>query len=69
MALKDEWKETGKDIGHAFKSLGKTLPKALKPLKSGRMRKKDRITKRAKRRKTIIPETINNPIDRPYPIL
>ena len=25
MALKDEWKETGKDIGHAFKSLGKTL--------------------------------------------
>ena len=25
MALKDEWKETGKDIGHAFNSLGKTL--------------------------------------------
>lgn len=25
MALKDDWKETGKDLGHAFKNLGKTL--------------------------------------------
>ena len=25
MALKDDWKETGKDLGHAFKNPGKTL--------------------------------------------
>ncbi len=25
MALKDDWKETGKDLGHAFKNLGKTI--------------------------------------------
>ena len=25
MALKDEWKKTGKDIGHAFKDFGKAV--------------------------------------------
>lgn len=28
--LKSEWKETGKEIGHAFKGLGKTLVKTAK---------------------------------------
>lgn len=27
MALRDSWKETGKDLGHAFTGLGKTLVK------------------------------------------
>ena len=25
MALKDNWKETGKGLGHAFSTLGKTI--------------------------------------------
>lgn len=25
MSTKQEWKETGKDLGHAFKGLGKTI--------------------------------------------
>lgn len=28
--LKDNWKETGKDLGHAFSGLGKTLIKTAK---------------------------------------
>ncbi len=28
MALRDEWKNTGKDLGHAFANLGKTLVKS-----------------------------------------
>lgn len=27
MSLKDNWKETGKGLGHAFRDLGKTLVK------------------------------------------
>lgn len=27
MSLKDEWKTTGSDLGHAFKALGKALIK------------------------------------------
>lgn len=27
MSLKDEWKTTGSDLGHAFKGLGKALIK------------------------------------------
>ncbi len=30
MALKDEWKQTGKDLGGAFADLGKTLLKTAK---------------------------------------
>lgn len=29
MALKEDWKKAGKDIGHAFKSTGKSLGKTL----------------------------------------
>jgi len=28
MALRDDWKNTGKDLGHAFANLGKTLVKS-----------------------------------------
>lgn len=30
MSTKQEWKETGKDLGHAFKGLGKTLVRTVK---------------------------------------
>lgn len=30
MALKDNWKDTGKELGHAFGALGKTLVKTAK---------------------------------------
>ncbi len=30
MALKDEWKQTGKGLGHAFRDLGKTIIKSAK---------------------------------------
>lgn len=30
MALRDTWKKTGTDLGHAFRDLGKTLVKTVK---------------------------------------
>ena len=30
MALRDEWKQTGKDLGHAFEGLGKTVVRTLR---------------------------------------
>ena len=30
MATKQDWKETGRDLGHAFKGLGKTLIRTAK---------------------------------------
>ncbi len=30
MALKNEWKETGKGLGHAFRDLGKAVVKTVK---------------------------------------
>ena len=30
MALKDEWKQTGKGLGHAFRDLGKSIIKSAK---------------------------------------
>lgn len=30
MALKDTWKQTGKDLGHAFRDLGKAVVKTVK---------------------------------------
>ena len=30
MSTKQDWKETGKDLGHAFKGLGKTLIRTAK---------------------------------------
>ncbi len=30
MALKDTWKKTGKDLGHAFRDLGKAVVKTVK---------------------------------------
>lgn len=30
MGLKDNWKETGTSLGHAFRDLGKTLVKTVK---------------------------------------
>ncbi|MGN0370253.1 MAG: hypothetical protein ACI4EW_06875 [Butyrivibrio sp.] len=30
MSTRDDWKETGKDLGHAFKGLGKNIIKSAK---------------------------------------
>ncbi len=30
MSLKDSWKQTGTDLGHAFKGLGKSIVKTVK---------------------------------------
>ena len=30
MALRDEWKETGKGLGHAFRDLGKSIVRSVK---------------------------------------
>ena len=30
MSTKDDWKQTGKELGHAFKGLGKTILKTAK---------------------------------------
>ncbi len=30
MSLRDEWKKTGKDLGHAFQGLGKSIVRSVK---------------------------------------
>ena len=30
MSLRDEWKQTGKDLGHAFQGLGKSIVRSVK---------------------------------------
>ena len=30
MALRDEWKQTGKDLGHAFEGLGKAIVRSVR---------------------------------------
>ena len=31
MSLRDDWKKTGKDLGHAFQGLGKSIIRSVKP--------------------------------------